>query len=112
MSANKNLSVEYFGESNLGMVRSENQDSFGKFPPDSNDPEHHKGLLFIIADGMGGHIGGKEASQAAVDIISKEHFDYDSGEISVCLNHAFKTANLRINPVSYTHLTLPTKRIV
>ena len=96
MQTYKNLTVEYYGESNLGLIRTENQDSFGKFPVDSVELENPKGLLFIIADGMGGHIGGKEASQSAVDIINQEYFANSSNDVSICLRYAFKTANTKI----------------
>jgi serine/threonine protein phosphatase PrpC len=94
------LTIEYFGASDIGLVRSENQDSFGKFPVESDDLNNPKGLLFIVADGMGGHTGGKEASQSAVDIISQEYFSFESDVISVCLRYAFKSANFKIHQSS------------
>lgn len=100
MKENNNLSVQYYGESDLGLVRTENQDSFGKFPTDSNDLTRRKGLLFIVADGMGGHIGGKEASQLAVKIVSREYYLFSSDVISNCLRYAFKNANIKIHQSS------------
>jgi protein phosphatase len=93
---NKILSIQYYGESSLGLVRTENQDSFGKFPIDSNDISHPKGLLFIVADGMGGHISGREASQAALKIVSREYFLFSSNIICNCLRYSFKNANIKI----------------
>ncbi len=48
--------------SDSGLVRRENQDSSGFFPDRR---------LFIIADGMGGHVGGKQASQLAVQTLEE-----------------------------------------
>jgi len=48
--------------SDIGLVRRENQDSSGHFP------DRH---LFVVADGMGGHKGGKQASQMAVATIEE-----------------------------------------
>ena len=48
--------------SDIGRVRRENQDSSGHFP-DRN--------LFVVADGMGGHKGGKQASEMAVATIEE-----------------------------------------
>lgn len=90
------LNLEYFGATDIGLVRNENQDSFGKYPHDSDDRNLPKGLLFIVADGMGGHIGGKDASNLAIQIVSREYYSFDSEIISNCLKYAFKTANFRI----------------
>lgn len=46
-----------------GKVRTENQDRMGRFPSPF-------GELFIVADGMGGHLGGATAAAMTVDGIS------------------------------------------
>lgn len=53
------------GESDVGCIRSNNEDSFGAFP--NRDA---KGGLLVVADGMGGAAAGEVASKMAVDLIS------------------------------------------
>jgi len=60
------FSIEYFGASDIGLIRSENQDSFGKFPVDDLNLYSSKFQLFFFADGMGVHKGGKQASTISV----------------------------------------------
>ena len=55
------LKILNFGETNVGMKRTHNEDSFLNFPDEN---------LFVVADGMGGHSSGEIASQMAVEAIS------------------------------------------
>ncbi len=90
------LSINYYGVTDIGLVRKENQDSFGKFPPDSDDLYQSKGILFIIADGMGGHTKGKEASKLAVDLVHLVYTSAKEEDIGECLKTALETANDQI----------------
>ncbi len=61
------LKIEVYGKSDVGMVRAKNEDSM-LIDEDLG--------LYIVADGMGGHVGGKMASSLAVKRIPeylKEH---------------------------------------
>lgn len=90
------LLLYYYGRSDIGMVRSENQDSLGKFPADDLDLYSEKGQLFIVADGVGGHTGGREASSMAVNIIGDIYFNSESPDKNSLLKKAIEEANYRI----------------
>jgi serine/threonine protein phosphatase PrpC len=85
------MKIASFALSDVGRVRRENQDSSGHFP-DRN--------LFVVADGMGGHQGGKQASEMAVATISERLAkDVDGGalaERTERLVEAVRDANRRI----------------
>jgi serine/threonine protein phosphatase PrpC len=52
--------VEYFGTSDVGLVRENNEDVFAALPDES---------FFILADGMGGHNAGEVAASVAVESV-------------------------------------------
>lgn len=70
-----------------------NQDSYGVFPEDSQAASGPKGRLFIVADGIGGHVGGNTASAMAVNIVQEEYFKDESDNIPESLRRAFQKAN-------------------
>ena len=78
-----------------GCVREVNEDASRFISP--NDPEvlAKKGVLLIVADGMGGHSAGEVASGMAVDTISRTYFESEDSPAD-SLKAAFTEANSRI----------------
>lgn len=93
MKTDRNFTIQYASKSDVGKRRSENQDTVGAFPVEASDPNYTKGQLFIVADGMGGHERGKEASETAVRTISESFYKNPSEQISERLLTAFREAN-------------------
>lgn len=86
----------FSGLTDPGLLRTSNQDTY------YIDPE---GRFFIVADGMGGHAGGQEASRIAVDTIN-QHLDANwASDISSkqLLYDALKLANQNILQDQNTH---------
>jgi len=56
------LKLNFFGATDVGRRRKNNEDYFGIFEED---------LLFVVADGMGGHAAGEIASSTAVQAVAE-----------------------------------------
>jgi protein phosphatase len=83
------MKSSFEGVSDPGLVRPVNQDAY------YIDPQ---GRFFIVADGMGGHAGGQEASWIATKTIQSyldEHWNSDRDSVSL-LEAAFYQANKAI----------------
>jgi len=77
--------------SDTGRVRRENQDAHGWFPHQATSPAKEK--LFVVADGMGGHTRGREASQTAVAVVQEAFFANPKQPVAERLRQAFIKAN-------------------
>ena len=80
--------------SDVGRVRTENQDAYGCFP--ERISEGARDWLFVVADGMGGHVGGREASRMAVEAVQERYFSTLDLPAKKRLRSAFETANALI----------------
>lgn len=74
--------------SDVGRVRDENEDAYGRFPEEVDGDQ-----LFIVADGMGGHTRGREASTTAVERVRQAYFSDARDSVPDRLRRAFKAAN-------------------
>jgi protein phosphatase len=76
--------VESFGMTDAGRVRPRNEDQFltavltkalqikqTSLPRSNTQYSSERGYLFVVADGMGGHQAGEQASALAVDLIER-----------------------------------------
>jgi serine/threonine protein phosphatase PrpC len=65
--------------------------------PKDEETMAHKGALFIVADGMGGHAAGEVASEIAVDTVTKAYYEDENEDIPLSLINAIKRANTIIH---------------
>jgi PPM family protein phosphatase len=85
--------------SDVGCVRELNEDSGTYIRPDDPELLRSKGLLIVVADGMGGHSAGEVASGLAVEVITRAYFE-DGGDPRSALENAFHKANSAIHKAS------------
>jgi protein phosphatase len=81
--------------SDTGNVRTRNEDSIVVFQPRSDDLKL-KGILAIVADGMGGHSSGNVASRMAADLIGSEFYGNAKDSPLDALKNAFNAVNKQI----------------
>ena len=68
-STNPKPGIEAASLTDVGLLRSDNEDSYLYWEPESEDAFRRKGRLAVVADGMGGYEGGQEASRLAVETV-------------------------------------------
>lgn len=85
----ENKGFQFGNHTDIGRVRQANEDYLGYF-------ETQNGYLFVVCDGMGGHVGGATAAQLAVESIRTffEHGRYE--QLQEALRQSVLFANQQI----------------
>jgi serine/threonine protein phosphatase PrpC len=92
----RNLVIRAVLRTDVGLVRSENQD-FGIYTTAEEEKESHPGgRLLIVADGMGGHRGGATASRLAAETVKAQYLGSETADIPAALKESLIRANARI----------------
>ena len=98
--------IEVSGQSDIGCLRKNNEDSFGYWEPDEDEKFARQGRLAIVADGMGGYEGGQEASRLAVDTLVETYRDYDGNDPQQALVEGMQAAHEEIRRYGMDHPAL------
>jgi PPM family protein phosphatase len=95
--------VELANLTDVGCHREENEDYYCYFEPDDDLVFERKGRLAVVADGMGGHQGGKVASTIAVETVRDWYFSHPDLDPREALRSAFQDAHAAIQEHSRQH---------
>jgi protein phosphatase len=83
--------------SDIGLRRSNNQDSLAILLASSQEKWQERGHLFIVADGMGAHAAGELASKLATDIVPLAYVKLTDRSPPEALLAAVRDANFQIH---------------
>jgi len=88
--------IVFAQRTDIGLKRELNEDSVVSIQPEDQQVMESKGILFVVADGLGGHTRGEVASQLAVNTIRDVYYQQESGDPAASLRLAIEQANVRI----------------
>jgi PPM family protein phosphatase len=95
--------VEVASLTDVGCQRENNEDSYLYWEPASDEEFQRKGRLAVIADGMGGHEGGQEASRLAVETVREVYDRAFHDDPQAALVESFTAAHARIQDFAERH---------
>ena len=89
--------LEYAALSDVGLRRSNNQDSLAVMPAASQSLWQQRGDLFVVADGMGAHAAGELASKISTDTVPLVYHKLMDNTPAEAVLAALEEANAQIN---------------
>src|SRR5271165_1533795 len=95
--------IEVSSQSDIGCVRTNNEDSFGYWEPEDDQQFARKGRLAVVADGMGGYEGGQEASRLAVETLVSVYRDFGGNDPQAALIEGLQVAHEQIQQYAFAH---------
>lgn len=96
-AANWDHCLEYAELSDIGLRRSNNQDSMAVAIATSQEKWEQRGHLFMVADGMGAHAAGELASRLATSIVPLTYHKLLDRPPQVAMLEAVRDANAQIH---------------
>lgn len=94
------LAVKCYGSSDKGMIRSGNEDKFLILESeDASDFKTSKAHMFVVADGMGGHLAGEVAAEIVCEVFGeswKNEWPAEDQDRLEILDRWIREANKRI----------------
>jgi serine/threonine protein phosphatase PrpC len=86
----------WHGLSDIGRVRADNQDAIRSYVPEDEPTLESHGLLYAVADGMGGYEHGGVASALALETLFSTFYSGKPQKPSQNLKQGVQTANLAV----------------
>jgi len=87
----------------VGLQRSNNEDSCLYWEPNADEEFRRKGRLAVVADGMGGYEGGQEASRLAVETVRNIYDSAVENDLQKVLIEALGSAHRNIQRYAEEH---------
>ncbi len=94
--AEREYSVEHAALSDVGLCRSNNQDSLIVGDAEGVGADQAPGHLLVVADGMGAHAAGEVASRVAAETVLRVYRAHSNGLPEEALRAAIREANAEI----------------
>ncbi|MCD6379623.1 hypothetical protein J7M07_04175, partial [bacterium] len=79
-----------------GRVKKKNEDYFGIFEPETEELISSRGILVVLADGMGGLFRGGRSSRTMVDAVGEFYFTAEGKDTVDYLYSAYIEGNNRV----------------
>lgn len=98
--------VEVATATDVGCQRENNEDSYLYWEPAEDGEFRLKGRLAVVADGMGGHEGGQEASRIATQAIQETYAADPGPDPQSALAAGFRGAHEKVIQYATQHLQL------
>lgn len=102
-STNPKPGLEAASLTDVGLLRTNNEDSYLYWEPESDEDFQRKGRLAVIADGMGGYEGGQEASRLAVETVRYIYDEQFGSDPQATLVAGLQTAHQTIQRYGEDH---------
>jgi len=88
--------LDVFMMTDVGLKREKNEDSCVFCIPKTSSVAEESGMLFAVADGMGGASAGEYASRMALNVLCETYFSEAPENVPKALQNAIEIANERV----------------